>query len=93
MPMANRRPSADDLAFAATWIEAYDGDDDDENNDRRDRVAAWLRAMLDKDAEDAAVRRVAREFEARHGRLPTAGERARIRALLRESQGEGSDRA
>ena len=69
------RVSRDDLDFAATWLDNYEGqDDDDENNAAATRVSAWLRAEIARRDEDADVRRVVAR---------TGTTRARARAALR----------
>jgi hypothetical protein len=79
----SKRVSADDLAFAADWLDAYDGADEDgtpdANDDAARRVAAWLRAEIERRAEDAAVRDLVKST----GAPPT-----RIRSALRRSIAE-----
>lgn len=69
------RVTADDLLFAADWIEAYDGAPDDANNAAAARVGAWLRAEVARREEDAAVERLMKS---------TGADRARARRVLRE---------
>lgn len=63
--MSADRVSADDLEFAATWLEAYDGAAEDGTLDDNDyaarRVAAWLRAEAQRRYDRAVVTRVVRE--------------------------------
>jgi hypothetical protein len=52
------RVTTDDLEFAATWLDCYEGQDDDGNNAAAVRVAAWLRAEVARRERDADVRAV-----------------------------------
>lgn len=70
--------SADDLEFAATWLDYYDPLLDEENGGRAVRVAVWLRAEIARRAEDAEVRALV----AKTGAKP-----ARARAALRRATG------
>jgi hypothetical protein len=72
----SQRVSVDDLEFAATWLDNYEGQDDDENNAAAVRVAAWLRAEIAKRAEDVGVRAIVAQ---------TGVEPARARAALRRA--------
>ncbi len=53
--------SIDDLAFAATWMDAHDGGEGDDNQAAAERVSAWLRALIARREEDAAVRALVKE--------------------------------
>ncbi len=74
------RVSIDDLAFAATWLDAHDGADEDGTPDENDaaarRVSAWLRAEIARREEDAAVREVAKRTGASPARARAAVRRA-----------------
>lgn len=70
------RVSIADLEFGMTWLECYDGQEDDANNAAAARLIAWLRAEVVRRHEDAAVRDVV----SRTGVTP-----ARARAALRDA--------
>jgi hypothetical protein len=57
--MTTQRVTADDLALAAAWLEAYDGGPDGtEETDAMFRVAAWLRKEVgrrNRRADEAAI--------------------------------------
>lgn len=72
------RVSVDDLLFAATWLEGYEGEDDDANNEAAARVAAWLRTEVDRREEAVIVSRL----------IKTTGlSRAKARAIYRRNLG------
>lgn len=85
---ATGRVSADDLAFAAEWMDAYDGADTDGNLDENDhaarRVAAWLRAEADRRANARAVR----DLVSKTGATP-AQARAALRKAMSQHRTEG----
>lgn len=86
--MANR-VTAEDLAWAATWLGAYEGydgvpaddspDSDDEQVQTARRVAAWLRSEVARREERAVVRSVSASTGAAPSRV-----RERLRAHLRD---------
>jgi len=65
--MTAERVTADDLHFAAQWVESYEAGPDDENGESIERVAAWLRA----EAARIETREVARVLAARVNRKPS----------------------
>jgi hypothetical protein len=73
------RVSIDDLLFAADWIEAYDGDEGDENNEASQRVGAWIRKEIDRRREEVEVTSLIHTA----GIANTAANRKRARAKLR----------
>jgi hypothetical protein len=76
------RVTTEDLAWAATWLGAYEGDDgvpadaagetDDEHVRTAQRVAEWLRAEVARRTEDAAVRDLVRRTGASPGHVRQA---------------------
>lgn len=67
----SKSPSADDLAFAADWLDAYEAAPGDEDNgERAERLAGWLRQKADA----AFLREAARE-----ARIPVRALRAAIK--------------
>jgi hypothetical protein len=75
-----QRVSIDDLEFAATWLEAYEGSEEcggDENVAIAQRMATWLRAEAAKREEEMVVRTVVRK---------TGATPAKVRAKVRETK-------
>lgn len=61
----NQRVSANDLAFAAEWLRCYEAAPGDEaDNERAERVAAWLDAEITR-RESAAYDRVVAKLRTR----------------------------
>jgi hypothetical protein len=54
------RVTAEDLAFAADWLRAYEPAPDDDSGERAERVAEWLDAEVSR-REVAAFDRLARK--------------------------------
>lgn len=85
------RVTADDLELAATWLEGYDGIDDngdvDETTKTMHRVAVWLRREAakreDEARERAQVRDIIATVKAETGRTVTP---AQARKALREAR-------
>lgn len=67
------RVTTDDLSWAADWIGCFDPEDAAEN-ERRDRVVAWLNAEVARREQDAVARAAAKEL----GRKP-----AEVKAAMR----------
>lgn len=76
------RVSIEDLEFASTWVETYDGAEDDENNQRAERVVAWIDAEIAKRRFEIKVREVQDAVETQIGKRPTA---VQTRAALRRT--------
>lgn len=72
------RVTADDLAFAAEWLDGYDAASDDDNGPSAARVADWLRAEIARREGEATVRKVAKH----HG---VSAARARKALAARQS--------
>jgi hypothetical protein len=78
------RVTADDLAFAADWLDAYDDEHDGGDGSgtaAARRVRDWLRAEVARRAEDAAVRDLVKT---------TGATPARARAALRDAMDRGT---
>lgn len=78
------RVTADNLAFAAEWLDCYDGtgeNGDVEGEAVMHRVADWLRAEAARREEAAAVRQIV----ARTGHTP-ATVRAHLRRRIAQNQ-------
>lgn len=90
------RVSIDDLGFAADWIEAYDGQEDDENNERAARLGAWLRVEIARREHDARERQVVRQVAAATGRsiadVKVAQRRIRVREAAQATMRSAWDR-
>jgi len=91
------RTTTDDLAFAAQWLLAYEGEsgnpvasqdpeDDDEQQASLRRVAAWIEAEIARRAAAAHERALTREVATRHGRPVTDPDvRTAVRNSLRNA--------
>lgn len=76
-----RRPKDDDILLAAEWLDENEGDPDE--REPMQRVAAWLRAEVDRRNETRSVRKIARA---------SGVSEARARAFLRQRLGRRSRR-
>ena len=54
------RVTADDLAFAADWLDSYEAAPDDDNGAKAARVVDWLYAEIARRENEATVRKVAK---------------------------------
>lgn len=85
--MSGTHVSIDDLAFAADWMDTYDGRDEDgtlsDNDKAAQRVVVWLVAEIARRHEDAAVRDLVKKT----GATPAAARAALRRAM---SKGDGN---
>lgn len=88
---ATPRVSADDLAFAADWMDAYDGEDmhgePDDLAPAARRVAAWLRAEVARRENAIAGRAAVREVATRTGMTPARAREALRRIRQRTQEG------